>query len=613
MRPSDQRQDATSGQAAAGRLGNFLYYLGVLLFPMCLGAVGGFYLADMGVRWLPDTIGLILSGCIGALMLVISGRYLRGKLFTETENGRVMSRRFQLASVLVILAIGMRLSVWWMEAPSALTELPPEQFEAAWEMDRQRFIEFDQSMDGILERLDEHAMFAEGDRPLSPDEEALLLASYRGVYDYLFALDQVRMFYEDWYRFDPSRAERSYHLRSFLLLHLSELVLYEKSVRLFQIVDRNGDAEKFLNAPHPALGLPQDSLSRLRQDLHGSRDSARLLAAQRYRSFFGGALQGEVEARKFGAGDLWDLVDAHRQAINAVAPLERGSTTVRGDLQVLKRVVRRSWYPTQSAVAEWFGDTRTRRIGWYLIQPEQVQEMLPELQPGDVLLSRKNWYLSNVGLPGFWPHGLVYLGEPETFEAYYDEPEVRAWILAETGKDQALHELLADRYPEHYLSYRVGDGGHPFRVMEAISEGVVFNTLEHAAGDYLVALRPRLDKVAKAQAVLAAFEHLDKPYDYDFDFATDHALVCTELVWRMYRPAEGKVGLDLHLVEVAGRRTLPANELARQYAIEADTPEQQLDFVWFWDARERDQRAVRADEAAFRASFERVKWDVAQK
>ena len=595
-----------------GRIGDALYFTGVGLFPFSLGSVIGFYAADQGVRWLPDTIGWVLSGCLTALMLIILGRWLRGRLYTMTEHGQKLSRRLLVAITLFAVGLSGWLTVFWMENPSPLTELPREDFETAWALDAQRYEDLDASADALLERLDEAPMFANGDAVLSADEEAELLAAWRSMYDIAFALDQIRVFYEDWYRFDPSRAERSYHLRSFVLLHLAELAIYEKSTRFTTIVLRNADAQKLLDAPHPLLGLEENSFSLFRQQLHSSDEAARLIAAQRYRTFFGTALDGENEARSYGAGPLWAAVDIHRDAINSVDPLERGEATVRGDLQLLKRAVRRTWYPTQKSVAEFFGDTRTRRIGWYLIDEDDVEVMDPALEPGDILMSRKNWYLSNIGLPGFWPHGLVYIGDPEKFRDYFDDEAVNAWILEETGQEQRLDQMLSERWPQHWARYQLGADGHPHRVLEAISEGVVFNTLEHASGDYLAAMRPRLDKVAKAQAIVEGFGHLDKPYDFDFDFATDNALVCTELVWRMYRPAEGKEGIDFDIVEVAGRRTLPANVLAEQYARERGTPEQQLDFVWFYDAREREQDVVQADEQAFAESWERVKWDVAQ-
>ena len=98
----------------------------------------------------------------------------------------------------------------------------------------------------------------------------------------------------------------------------------------------------------------------------------------------------------------------------------------------------------------WLGDTKFRNEGEALITEQQVAalytpasqrdelaagvldgapaetlDMLP-LQPGDILIERRNWYLSNLGLPGFWPHAALYVGTPDELAAYFDEdPDVQ--------------------------------------------------------------------------------------------------------------------------------------------------------------------------------------------
>ena len=91
-----------------------------------------------------------------------------------------------------------------------------------------------------------------------------------------------------------------------------------------------------------------------------------------------------------------------------------------------------------------------------------------------------------------------------------------------------------------------------------------------------------------------------------------HALVCTELVWRSYRPLGGAPGLEVPLVSVLGRQTLPANELARQYRDTRGRAGQQLDFVLYFEGREHRGDAVEAGEEAFLHTPARSKWDFGQ-
>ena len=604
---------------ALGRLGNFLYWAGLLLFPAALGSVFGYYASDQGVHWLPNYIGGVLAISMVSFVMVMLGRWLRGRLFSMGENGQRLSRRFILAMVLGMIALGMRLWVHQSQDPSPLTELEVNDFEEAWRTDLDNYVEFERGMELAVLDLERHPMFREGDRVLSAEEELLLLDRWRAIYDYSFGLDQIRVFYEDWYRFDPSRAQRTFHLRSFLLMYLSELALYEKSTRMARLVTQNRDAQRFLNSEHPELNLGADSFSQYRTQLHGTEETTRIVALRRYRDFLAGPLHARNDTTALGLDWMWERAEAHRRVINSVDPITRGETSIRGDVRAVQTGLKHTWYPAQSGVAEWFGDTRRRRIGWYLITPEQVAEIDPELHPGDLLVSRKNWYLSNVGLPGFWPHALLYLGEPDKLITFFDAPEVEAWILESTGEALSFQQLLEREHPLAWRAYAAGpghEGEHPFRVIEATSEGIGFSTMEHAAGDYLAAMRPRLDKVALAQSVLESFKHYQKPYDYDFDFATDHTLVCTELVWRALRPGPEKDGIDWEMVEVAGRRTLPANAMVEQSVADWDSAdpagERQLDFVLFLDAREHEGVAVRAGEAAFVESWKRVKWDMAQ-
>jgi len=579
---------------------------GLIAFPFGLGAVAGFWAADSGVRWLPEMLGAVLVLAAFSLICFALGRWLRGRAEEVTSQGRRLRRRVVFAIALGGLAAAGRLALFWVEAPSPLTALMQADFDRAFAIDAARYEALDAGLEALLVRLEAHPeLAAHSEAVLSADAEALLKDAWPAFYDQAFALDGIRIFFEDWYRFDPSRVERDRHLRSFLLTFAAELSLYEKSARLCELILDNPNAKKFLDAPHPEAGLPADTFSQLRQELQGSRDQARVVAGERYLEFADVALS----ARAVPSAGLRRRVAGHLAVIGQLGTLERAEFTVRGDVQPLKRALRRAWFPTRKGVAEAMGNVRFRRIGWYLVDQGLQAEMDAQMAPGDLMLSRKNWYLSNVGLPGFWPHAILYVGTPERLNAAFDDPEVAAWIEEEVGAAVSYTDYLARRHPAAWRRYLAGVDGDPARVIEAVGEGVVINSMEHASGDYMAALRPRMSALAKAKAVAESFEHLDKPYDWDFDFATEHAVVCSELVWRAWRVGED---LGLETRDIAGRQTLPPTDLATLYAETWDDPERPLDFVWFIDASEDEQRAFASDEEAFRASASRAKWDWAQ-
>lgn len=291
----------------------------------------------------------------------------------------------------------------------------------------------------------------------------------------------------------------------------------------------------------------------------------------------------------------------------------------RNTADLLRDWTRRAVLPPQTAIAEWMGDTRVHRIGQPLISEAQLLELMPKLQPGDIALARQNWYLSNLGLPGFWPHAEIVLGRPEQWAAAFDaDPAVQQWLASQPERAPSLSALVALRFPKAWQQFAEGkdfQGHGPIAVIESISEGVSLTAPAHALQvDYLAVLRPRLPALVKAKALLRAFGYHGRPYDFDFDFLTDRSLVCTELVWKSYQPEQaGAEGLQIPLVEVAGRPTLPANEIARLFDVEAGKSDAQLQFVAFLEGQEAGKAALWRDEAALRATHRRLKWDIAQK
>ena len=131
-----------------------------------------------------------------------------------------------------------------------------------------------------------------------------------------------------------------------------------------------------------------------------------------------------------------------------------------------------------------------------LISQEQLQELEAELQPGDILIERRNGYVSNSLLPGFWPHAALYLGS-------YEE-------LVQLGV------AMDPRAAPHMLEFQEQDElGDDFAVLEAIGEGVIFTSFEHSVGeaDAVAVLRPNVSKEDLRDALGRALSHRGKEYE----------------------------------------------------------------------------------------------------
>ena len=592
------------------RWGIWIDRFGWSLLPLAVGIVAGFWFSDLGYAWLRLLELLCLVFTLAAFTIIL-GYALRRKIIRKTAQGRILRRRAIFCLLLLVFSLSFRMAVAHLRHPVALTSISLEDFRELYEMDQKYYFEISSQLDSILRRVmdSELGALAE-DAALSADQERFLLEAWSAFSDLGFSLDQIRHRWEIWYHFDLGRSERPRLIESYLLTYAAELSLYRHALRFDLLIQSNQNLQKYLDAIQGDDDRPYWTYAEARQNYLGVADQSRVLAGERYLQWL-----REAFAQTDGAllrGSLARDIERHLADVKALHPEGDLVLEHSPDLETLKKEIHRNWYPLQKKVAEWMGDTRLQRGHNYLITPEQLAEMDPHLEPGDVLLSRKNWYLSNVGLPGFWPHAILYLGDPEKMQSFFSDPEVAAWLKTLPGEPDSFGEALSLVRPDGWAYYLGGHQGEPYRVIEALGEGVSLHTLTQTAGDYLAALRPNLSKLGRAQAIYEAFHHYGKPYDFDFDFATDHAIVCTELVWRSYRPREGKEGLAFEPITVAGRTTLPANEIARLFSVEYGGESSQLEFIYFLDARETEGKAVLADEAAFKRSYLRPKWDYFQ-
>jgi len=154
------------------------------------------------------------------------------------------------------------------------------------------------------------------------------------------------------------------------------------------------------------------------------------------------------------------------------------------------------------------------------------REILAKARPGDVFVTRHDDAMSNLFLPGFWPHAALYLGGKEG--------------LVSLGIERSF-------------------GGE---FLEAKKDGVRFRESgETLHVDACVLLRSPLEEEELAEAVRRAMSHAGKPYDFLFDFRTSHVLACTEVI---YRGFHGIGPVRFLLKEVGGRLCLPAEEMLDQ-------------------------------------------------
>ncbi len=176
-----------------------------------------------------------------------------------------------------------------------------------------------------------------------------------------------------------------------------------------------------------------------------------------------------------------------------------------------------------SAILEGFGRTaaefyRTENKG---VTDDIRQSISNFLQPGDVIITRHAKALTNLFIPGFWPHAALYIG---------------------TEAQRAAANVAIDAAREYHSTEEVS-------VLEARKDGVRLRSLsETLSVDAFVVLRPQLSSASIRRAIERALLHEGKMYNFDFDFFNSDRVVCTELVYRAYDGLEGPA------VSIAGTR-----------------------------------------------------------
>lgn len=167
------------------------------------------------------------------------------------------------------------------------------------------------------------------------------------------------------------------------------------------------------------------------------------------------------------------------------------------------------------------------------VTAETLAAVGPLLRAGDVLITRHDDAMSNLFLPGFWPHAALYIGSQ--------------------GERDGLGVALPS-----------GDGRclEGFHFLEAKKDGVLFRALADTLRvDAFMVLRPRLDNAQRAEALNRALTHEGKLYDFVFDFRKADRLACTEVIYRSYHGV-GPVSFELR--RHSGRPCLSAEDLIEQ-------------------------------------------------
>jgi len=192
------------------------------------------------------------------------------------------------------------------------------------------------------------------------------------------------------------------------------------------------------------------------------------------------------------------------------------------------------------------------RKGKLYDQPQWVEFVNERLQPGDILLEKTPFRVTDKFIPGHFGHVALYVGTVEQLKA------LGLWDHLSVIPYHA--ELARGR-----------------TIVEALRDGTQINSVPHFLNiDDLAILRPKPGSIPREdvlQAIQLAFTHIGKKYDFGFDTNTWDTIVCSELAFQTYVNVEWPFGKAL------GSYTISPDDVAIMAGPDHSAPFQLVSFI----------------------------------
>jgi hypothetical protein len=504
---------------------------------------------------------------------------------------------FTILAIVIIYAIYVFLPIGKVEFLGMTKADLTEKIDADYKLMEVYVDGLESTMDQITENSE---MFEIVDfNELEKSQQDLLMQLWADYLDYQVGVNKLIDDYKYFYQISYLK-NKELHSKAFLIGYGSFVASYTNGIKLINFTITNPLFETILDDFSLEYGINAGSYSRVKYNVLHLNDVLRLTAGYgNYRFLY-------PEFEKAG------LVEADSEIFSRIENSYLFSASAIKDesfiwfplnaINIFKQKTYTLWFPIQKNVAKQMGNTRLTIRHENFITIGQIDEMKKKMQSGDILLERRNWYTSNIGIPGFWPHAALYLGNYNEFINFFDDPAVLDYVQSKgfANIDLMLGEINSDFYEE----YKQGEK----EIIEAIAPGVVLTDLHYSAkADYVAVLRPKISKLDKFKAIILAAENYGKEYDYNFNFITDSKLVCSELIYKAYRNI-----IELQLISHVGKMMIPANNFAKKFDEEYNSSNSEFDFVYFLDGNEEFQIANVEDVESFRKTWTRAKWDIAQ-
>ena len=388
--------------------------------------------------------------------------------------------------------------------------------------------------------------------------------------------------------------------KNILLIYASTIAIRKNSVLLAGIIEKNKYLESMLNEARPEYNINKKQYYYITQEITEISYMISLFRNKHYFDLMVNYYKSNGYERDEKEKELLNY--ASYNYLNVIKLVKNHRNIVKNNMiDFFGKNVFDFWFPFQKwlAISITGVDYSSRKEKY--VSDEDINIFKEELLPGDILLKRNNYQLTNMGLPGFWTHTGIYIGCLEKMDKYFNGIPL--------GDCLCVSEYVKVIYPKVYDSLCDRSKNNAEFIIEVIAPGVVINPLDAIAKvDYFSALRPKLSKEDKLKALFTAFESLGKAYDYNFDIMTDNALFCSELIYKSYLCSSNKKGITFELQPKAGRLLLSPNSIIKKFDVEFDSENSEFEFVLFYDGSERERKAIRKSADDLKITWKLSKW-----
>lgn len=405
----------------------------------------------------------------------------------------------------------------------------------------------------------------------------------------MFELDLLKERYKTFYQLNPI-SQKDLHGQAFKIGYLALLSQQYHTIKLTKSVT-DPNVKNFLNQNFTQQGIERNTFTLLQEKITDTQELLKLNTGRAYYLLLNNKSDASNPEIDNYLAEISDSFTSYSKLI------------AKKPLNFLEKNSFKLWFPIQKRAAIQLSYIRTANRDYH-ISEKLIRKYKERFQPGDILLERREWHATNVGIPGFWTHNALYLGSINEMNKYFSG-------IPDLG-EQTFIEYIEKRFPEAYAEFQTVDtDGNVFRVIEAKRPGVIFNSLEESTNaDSVAVLRVKnISKSDQFKIVTQALQHLHKPYDYNFDFISDDAFVCSELIYKSY--------LDIPQLTISpekfnGKLIFSPNQFAQKFDTEFQTDSAELDLVLFLDGNEKTGKAIEKPAKEFLDSWKRPKWHIAK-